>query len=208
MALSMPSLSHLLSHAWAYKLLQTAAGSNRSHAAFVREYVKPESDDRILDVGCGPGDILGALPQDARYVGIDPSPEYIEAARVNWGNRGEFRCADGRDPIGSDSSFEIVLLMGVLHHLDDEGCVAVIRNAATALVPTGRLVAIEPAVVRGESRVAEWLIARDRGAFIREPAAYAELADEGFAQVSAEVRTDLLRVPYTHSVISCSGPMV
>jgi SAM-dependent methyltransferase len=199
-------IRRLLDRAYVYRLLQDAVGSNRSHARFVSEYVKPKDGDRILDLGCGPGHILLALPPDVDYVGVDSSPDYIREARTKWGTRGEFRLADGRDPLSSDAPFDIVLVMGLLHHLDDAGCTIVFRNAATALARSGRLVTIEPACARSQSRVAGWLIAWDRGQYIRTAEDYAERARASFGSVMIDVRTDLLRVPYTHAVLTCSRP--
>ena len=105
-------VGRVLNQAWAYELLQRAAGSNRSHVSFVTEYVKLRPGDRILDVGCGPGHILRALPPDVEYVGIDPDARYIESARAHWSDRGVFHVADGRDSYSSDRPFDIVLAMG------------------------------------------------------------------------------------------------
>src|SRR5919109_1548014 len=94
---STSGLRRALSRPRVYELLQVAVGSNVSHRRFVREHVRPASGSRILDIGCGPGHILGALPADIRYVGFDASADYIAAARRRWGAIGEFHCADVRE---------------------------------------------------------------------------------------------------------------
>jgi SAM-dependent methyltransferase len=193
-----------LSRGWAYERLQTAVGSNRSHARFLAEYVEPRYGERLLDLGCGPAHILGALPAGVAYVGVDPSDAYIDRAKRRWGDRGEFRVGDGREPLGSKASFDVVLAMGVLHHLDDAGCAALIGNAARSLAPGGRFVTIDPARAEGQPRTAAWLIGKDRGSFVRTAEAYAELARGAFGSVRAGARSDLLRVPYTHAVLVCT----
>jgi SAM-dependent methyltransferase len=199
-------LRGILARAWVYELLQIVVGANRSHASFLAEYVRPRPGDRILDLGCGPGHILRALPPEIDYVGIDSSPDYVEAARKEWGDRAEFRLADVRDPFGpEEESFDIVLVMGVLHHLDDAGCRDVFRNAASVLRPAGRLVAIEPARNSKQSRASRLLISIDRGSQVRTLEQYADHARAAFGSVEAELRTDLLRVPYTHALLNCSG---
>jgi hypothetical protein len=45
------------------------------------------------------------------------------------------------------------------------------------------------------------VISGDRGQAVRRPDEYARLAGERFATVQAEVRSNLLRIPYTHCVI-------
>ena len=199
--------ARLLGHAWAYELLQFAVGSHRSHALFVAEYVRARADDRILDLGCGPGHIVRALPTYVDYVGVDSNEAYIESARARWGIRGTFRVADAREPLVFDKPFDIVLAMGVLHHLDDAGCSRLLDNAMSVLVPEGRFVAIDPARSEPQSKAARWLILRDRGNHVRSVDGYVALARVSFGAVAADLRTDLLRVPYTHAILSCSQPM-
>jgi SAM-dependent methyltransferase len=187
-----------------YELLQVAVGSNASHRRFVSEYLRPRPGDRVLDVGCGTGRVLRALPPGVSYLGLDASPEYIRAAREAWGDRGEFRCVDVREAALPESSFELVMTMGVLHHLDDEGCAGLASLAARSLTPGGRFVAIEPAHAEGQGRIAGWLIGHDRGEHVRSAEGYAALARAAFPSVKASTRDDLLRVPYTHAVIECA----
>ena len=140
--------ARLLGHAWAYELLQFAVGSHRSHALFVAEYVRARADDRILDLGCGPGHIVRALPTYVDYVGVDSNEAYIESARARWGIRGTFRVADAREPLVFDKPFDIVLAMGVLHHLDDAGCSRLLDNAMSVLAPGGTVRRHRPRALR------------------------------------------------------------
>jgi SAM-dependent methyltransferase len=198
-------LRALLSNASAYALLQRAVGSERSYALFVDEYVRPAPGERVLDIGCGPGEILPFLP-DVRYFGIDVSEPYIEAAREKYGERAEFQCADVRSADVPGASFDVVMVMGVIHHLDDAGARALFELASGALVDSGRLVAIEAVWTAPQHPFARWMNRRDRGAHIRTEDGYVRLAQHAFAAVRATVRTDLLRIPYTHVLIECEQP--
>ena len=51
---------------------------------YVSEYVQPLPGEKVLDIGCGPGDILENLAA-VDYLGFDISREYIEAARKRFG---------------------------------------------------------------------------------------------------------------------------
>ena len=56
--------------------------------------VGAEEPRRVVDVGCGPADILRHIRVPIHYHGFDLSPSYIDAARAAHGDRGQFRCAD------------------------------------------------------------------------------------------------------------------
>lgn len=101
-----------------YRLFATAIGG-KFRDRYVAEYVQPQAGDRILDIGCGPGDILDHLP-DVRYLGVDMNARYIAAARKRFGNLGEFRCESATETVLREpASFDLVMANGVLHHLDD-----------------------------------------------------------------------------------------
>jgi SAM-dependent methyltransferase len=194
-----------LSNPSLYQLLQRALGSKSARRVLVDEYLRPKPGDRILDVGCGPGDLLDFLPE-VHYVGIDLNRGYIDAARRRYGDRAEFHCIDARDAHFPDGSFEIVSVVALLHHLQDEGVESVFRFASRALVDSGRLVTVDNALRDGQSPIARWLIMRDRGTGLRETNQYARLAEPFFETVRQVTREDLLRAPYTHAILECEGP--
>ena len=60
---------------------------------YLTEYVKPRPGEKVLDIGCGPGDVLEFMPA-VEYTGFDISPGYIQAAQARFGSRGRFWCGD------------------------------------------------------------------------------------------------------------------
>jgi SAM-dependent methyltransferase len=196
-----------LGRAWVYSAFQRTVGAGSSKPRFVREHLRPKDGERILDVGCGPGELAGLLDQvaDVEYTGIDPNPDYIATAERRFPGH-EFRCTSVEEADLPEAAFDAVAVMGVIHHLTDAQVEELMRLATHALVGSGRLVAIEPAFSPGQPRVARWLISRDRGAAVRSPEGYERLARPWFEQLDVTVRGDLLRVPYTHAVLECAGP--
>jgi SAM-dependent methyltransferase len=77
---------------------------------------------RILDIGCGSGELLAALaPSEA--VGVDLSAKAVAAARAaHPGPQFEFIEGDGTDPrllAGLKGPFDVILLVNVVTHLSD-----------------------------------------------------------------------------------------
>ena len=199
-------ISSILSFPAGYRFFQRMIGAESSRKTYLVEHVKPSPGDKILDIGCGPGDILNHLP-NVRYTGLDISPEYIAAAKQRYGSRGRFFCGDvGLAAIeGEHSSFDLVLSVGVIHHLDDAQADKLFALARRVLSPTGRLVTYDGCYVPQQSRIARWMLSKDRGKFVRTREEYLRLAAPHFSTVEPQLRHDLLRIPYTHLILSCSG---
>ena|SRR5579859_4689413 len=189
----------------AYRLFTWLVGG-KARQTYIDQYVKPMPGEKVLDIGCGPADVLQYLPE-VEYTGLDISPEYIQAAKKRFGERGRFLCGDvGVVTIEREhGTFSLVLATGVLHHLDDERAAKLFALAGLALAPTGRLVTYDGCFVPEQSRIARWLLRHDRGKFIRRPEDYQQLARKRFSRVEPDLRHDLLRVPYTHILMRCSN---
>ena len=186
-----------------YRFAQRTIGSDHVRKQLVGTFVRANPGDRVLDIGCGTGDLVDLLPP-VDYLGFDPSDQYIDAAVERYGNRGEFRVGGVQDVTVDTGTFDLCIAKGVLHHLDDDFAGRLIALAFDALRPGGRLVTIDPTITVGQSPIARRLAMNDRGQNVREPDAYASLAAAAFDDVDLTVRHDLLRVPYSHALLVCT----
>jgi SAM-dependent methyltransferase len=96
---------------------------------------------RLLELGCGTGEVLAALRQFGEAVGMEPHPDFAAAAR----KRG-LDVRDGRLPndLGvPDHWADVVLLLDVLEHVNDD--LAALTAASRALAVGGTLVVTVPA---------------------------------------------------------------
>lgn len=146
------------------------------------------AEKAVLDVGCGTGDALNHLHGYERYLGIDTDPIAIGAARQRHGQKPNVRFEERLLEEGDVRDLEPtgVVLAGVLHHLDNEAAVAVLRLAATS----PRLVRIVTSdIVFLPGMVFNNVLAMmDRGRHCRTPDAYAEVARKaGLEVVSGEL---------------------
>jgi SAM-dependent methyltransferase len=201
-------LSSVLNLPVGYRLFRWLVGGESAWRIYLAEYVKPVPGDKILDLGCGPADVLNYLPA-VNYTGLDINAEYIRSAKQRFGARGRFLCGDvGLAAIeGEQGTFDLVLATGVIHHLDDAQAAGLFDLARLALCPTGRLVTFDGCHVPQQSRLVRWLLAHDRGKFVRTREEYLRLASVRFVQVEPRLRQDLLRVPYTHLIMCCGNPV-
>lgn len=195
----------VLSTAWGYSAFQNLVGAKGARLALARTFIQAQPKERILDIGCGPGEILEHLG-DVDYLGFDANPAYIDAARRRYGERGRFMCQVVEEAgLKGEQEFDIVLALGVLHHLDDDAARELFSLAQGSLRPGGRLVSIDNCYRDGQSSVARYLIQKDRGKNVRTESRYVELARKSFVNVESVIREDLLRIPYTHVILRCSN---
>jgi SAM-dependent methyltransferase len=207
MAQTTRGIRAVLSSSWAYSFFRWLIFDESRQTAYVQSYVRPREGDRILDIGCGTADVLASLPLGVRYEGFDLSETYIEQARRRWKNRGTFHCARvDTTNLAEPGAYDLVLSYGVLHHLNDHEAVALFELARRALKPGGRLVTTDGCWVPGQSRLARYLISKDRGRNVRDATGYLALARQVFCDVTPHVRHDLLRIPYTLLVLECTNP--
>jgi len=196
------SLRSVLAIPAAYNLWWNVVGGPGFAKVLVREYLQPQVGARILEIGCGPGTIVGYLPR-VEYLGFDLSSKYIEAARKRF-PRAQFVCERVREfSLAKHQSFDAVLALGILHHLDDEEAKQLFQIAHDALRSGGKLITLDGVWTSDQSGTARWLLARDRGENVRSEAEYIKIASEVFVNVRPIVRHDLLRIPYTHLILEC-----
>ena len=199
-------LARILSLPAGYRLLRRVVGGGGLWRTYLETYVAPVPGEKGLDIGCGPADVLQYLPQ-VDYTGVDHSEKYIRSAQARYGNRGRFWCGDvSRVALEQErGTFSLALATGVVHHLNDTQASDLFSLASRALRPHGRLITFDGCFVPGQSTVARWILAQDRGKFVRSRAEYERLASAAFSRVEGYLRHDLLRIPYTHLILRCSN---
>jgi len=194
----------ILSHPMAYEAVQRIIGAEKGRARIVRDYLRPFPGMRILDLGCGTAEILGALPPDIAYVGYDMSPDYIAAAQRKYAGRGTFHCRLlEQAEVASLEHFDLVMGIGVLHHLDDATARHFMRIAKAALNPGGRIYTLDPCFAPRQNPIARFLISRDRGQNVRDSQGYQALL-QGFELKVHGTLTHQAWIPYTLWHMECT----
>jgi len=105
----------------------------------IEEFVGPVAGKKIADLGCGGGLLaIPLLDRGANVTGVDISAESIAVAREVAGRRGKFIVGDiCHLPLPADS-FDLVLLMDVMEHI--ESADRVMQEASRILSSGGKLI--------------------------------------------------------------------
>lgn len=187
----------------AYSSLRKLMGSGRYMQDFLGQAIGEDyASTRILDVGCGPGQMAELLSGAERYVGVDVSWDYIRHARANAEKNNlknaEFMQGDITSTDFSElGEFDCVIAMGVLHHLHDSGVERMLERAIPALSDIGKVATADVARVPGAHWSANFMINSDRGSYVRDPQGYTDLLTPHFEEVCGEEMLGGLRVPIT-----------
>ncbi len=164
---------HPLTFHWLRKLPEANFRATKQRIAAVRDALgKP----RVLDVGCGTGE-YSRLFDPAGYLGVDVNARYLAlAGRRNPQHR--YREGDARSWPGIGTPFDLVLVNGVLHHLDDEATRAFLRAALGHLAPGGTLLVIEDVSLPEANFTTRLVHQLDYGDHIRNAAEWQALISE------------------------------
>ena len=187
-----------------YELIQNMLGGyQESRDAFFPDL----QGQRVLELGCGPGTWCRYLGEYEFYMGIDWNADHIMEANRKYGSHNTvFATGDASDEeLEKLQNFDCILAIGLLHHLDDNQAGSMIRSTTKLLEANGRLITLDPVYHDGQGRFSRWMKDRDSGQNIRRPEEYIALVKGSFRTVDPELRTDLLRIPYSHFAMTCTG---
>jgi trans-aconitate methyltransferase len=126
------------SNAWDAARYQDKHSFVWRYGANLLELLKAQPDERILDLGCGTGQLTAEIARaGAQVVGLDSSPDMLADARKNFPGL-TFVLADAAS-FDFPQPFDAVFSNAVLHWVKDAG--GAVSSIARALVPGGRFIA-------------------------------------------------------------------
>lgn len=144
----------------------------------IREFFGQSSEGRgktILDLGCGTGILAPLFPKNG-YLGVDIVNELIEYAK-NQHPGYSFRAVDATK-LRLGKKFDYIMVVGVIHHLDDSQVKKFIETIDIHLKKDGRALIIEAI-----PPIFKWNLLgtinrkMDRGAYIRRLDDYVRFAE-------------------------------
>jgi SAM-dependent methyltransferase len=189
----------LLSSPLVYEAFHHLIGARRWLKRFAREVVHAKAGELVLDVGCGPGALFRYLPRGTSYVGFDRNHAYIAQARREHGSGGTFICDDvSRFTEHAIAPADVAVLIGVLHHLNDDLARTLTKAIADCLKPGGRLVTADPCYHEGQSPLQRFIVGNDRGMHVRPFEQYARLCVLPLSPVTTSLQSGHL--PFPHSI--------
>lgn len=191
---------------FAYRLFDSLVGKfGFSRTSLFARYLPYSPGMKILDLGCGPGTSAKYF-RASDYLGIDIDQSYINSARKKYPGY-EFICGDFLDIATSlvpKDGFDLILSMGVFHHLSDKQLSEYLSKAHSVLASHGRLISFDGCTYPGQPKPRRKVVLSDRGQYIRPADDLIQLIqNEGF-ECCASIEEDVLLIPHSMLAISSS----
>jgi SAM-dependent methyltransferase len=200
-------IKRIFTLSWAYNLFQDLVGATKARRWVSERFWQARAGQKVVDIGCGPGSIVHMLPAGVKYVGFDISDEYISSARAKFeGDPDKMFLVGVAEDYVDDlpaqmQGADLVIINGLLHHLDDDAALTALKLARASLAPDGRLVCLEACFLVSQAPMARWVLKQDRGKNVRTEPEWKALVVQVFEKSESYILTGLLRIPYTLIVI-------
>ena len=128
----------MTSEKWDSALYDAKHGFVSEKGRDLLQWLAPQPGERILDLGCGTGQLASEIAQSgAEVFGVDQSPDMIAEARRKFASV-RFEVGDARE-LAFAADFDAVFSNAVLHWIPEAE--SVLAGAARALKPGGRFIA-------------------------------------------------------------------
>ena len=180
-------------------------GVNKTRRILVNDYIKPWENCKILDIGCGTGDFRGFLPDNVQYIGIDNNFEYINYAKNKKFKNSNFICTDSNQikkiEYLKNIKFDIVLSIGVIHHLNDKLFNDLIEQSFDLLDNDGFFFTYDPVLKKNQNKISKFLIDNDRGNYVRNEEGYISKIKKLFPEIKSSQVNNLQNLPYDVLII-------
>ena len=103
-----------------------------------------EQGARVLDVGCGTGShLLLYIEHECKAHGIEQSPAMFEQASQKLGDSAELQNGDATAMPYPDDSFDLVIVMLVLHEIDAQTRIKILAESKRVMKKNGRMLVID-----------------------------------------------------------------
>lgn len=190
-----------------YDLSQFVSGGYRYKRKFVSNITSDLAGRRVLDIGCGTGFLATVMPK-CDYVGVDIDAKSIARARERAPDYCRFMCADAAQALDEfgPATFDTIVATGIFHHLSPQQCDAVLKNAASLLVPGGKVYGFEPAFIDNQGAIARFIVSQDRGSNVLHRDDWVSLLGQHFEDVRSDIKHDAFLQPYTLLTFELSNP--
>ena len=192
----------IFSNTYFYLFVQKIMSATSFRGKVIKKIIN-KKNVKVLDIGCGPAEILEYLPK-IKYFGYDINNDYISYAKKKFGDKGQFYCKKFTvNELKKIPKFDYVILFGLLHHLEEIEIKKLLINIKKALKKNGKLITLDNVFIENQNLIAKFLIKMDRGQNVRTKKEYIRILYKSFKKIKSQIIHQTF-IPYTWFVTICN----
>ena len=192
----------IFSNTYFYLFVQKIMSATSFRGKVIKKIIN-KKNVKVLDIGCGPAEILEYLPK-IKYFGYDINNDYISYAKKKFGDKGQFYCKKFTvNELKKIPKFDYVILFGLLHHLEEIEIKKLLINIKKALKKNGKLITLDNVFTENQNLIAKFLIKMDRGQNVRTKKEYIRILYKSFKKIKSQIIHQTF-IPYTWFVTICN----
>ena len=186
-----------------YKFIQNVMSGTHFRNEIIKKNII-KSNVKILDIGCGPAEILEHIP-DCKYYGYDIDLRSIKYAKKKYYQKNyHFYCKKFNEgELKKLPKFDYIIFFGILHHLNNKEAHKILDLCKKKMKKNSKLLTEDPIFVEKQNFIARFLIEKDRGINVRRKKEYINLLKKHFKKIKNKV-THQSFIPYTWFTTVCS----
>ena len=166
-------IKRILNYPIIYKLSQKFFLADDFRKKILQQKVK-EKNLNVLDIGCGPGNMVKYLKFN-KYYGFDIDSNYINYAKKKYRNCFFFCEKFSKKSLKKIIKVDLVILFGILHHISDKQTLDLLEIIKFAIKKKSKIIILDPVFIKNQNKFAKFLIRHDRGKFVRDIKNYLKL---------------------------------
>ena len=186
-----------------YKIIQGVMSGTSFRNNIIKKNIT-KNNLKILDIGCGPAQILEHIPQ-CDYYGYDIDRRSIQYAKKKYHQKNyHFYCKKfNKTELKKLPKFDFIIFFGILHHLSNKEVHEILKLCKKIMKKNSKLLTEDPILLENQNIIAKFLIKKDRGLNVRKKQQYIDLLKKHFKKIKNEV-THQYFIPYTWFTTICS----
>ncbi len=195
-------LYNFANHPIVYKVFQMIMSGTSFRKKIIKKNILSKKV-KILDIGCGPAEILNYLP-NSEYYGFDIDRRSIIYARKKYKSKNHhFFCKRFvKKDLRNLPKVDFVILFGIIHHLNDVEVNKILNLCKFAMKKNAKLLTEDPIYVSKQNLIAKYIINHDRGINVRTKNEYLKLVRKNFKSIRSEIIHQNF-IPYTWFSMKC-----
>lgn len=190
----MLKLTSILNSPSIFLFFQKLIGAHRIKLLIIKN-INFKPNTRVLDVGCGFGNLLEYLPKDINYLGVDMNKAYISYAKRKYGSRGRFICEDVSKLSLKKEKFDVIIISSLLHHLSDKEVEKLFKSLMPFLKQNTNVISADGVYLKNQSSASKFVLNQDRGKYVRSREDYLLLIKKYFSKTNCKLVSNLLNIP-------------